>query len=350
MLAARIILSFMLTACLIAPASAQQDSSTSSQDPQMHDSIRVLDGEYRKAVSPVTKATTSRDSSQDPVARSTTAPAIIHTAYPRGVTPPMTFAPYDVNSLGLSLIQAASGNWIQGDQNHFIALVNAKSIGDIETGKWNIKRTFTLDLGARYARDSSEFFPVRVSDNQLFLEAVVSYKAGWSINPYASSNLRTAVTESFSYYGLNRQRTAAFWDPVITQHSLGFSYVNYSGFDYYSVRAGVGFYSTRALHHTLLSDNWYTPERERYKFESGIETVSEANLSLDSSIFFTGRLELFGTFNDLSIWTLNSRNQFRFKVWRFINAILALDVVHNILQTRRTQWRQSFMLGMVKDF
>lgn len=266
------------------------------------------------------------------------------------VIPPATVAPYDINSLGISFIQSSSGNWIYGEQNHFTARLNGKSIGDMESGKWVLKRTVALDLGARYSQDSSDFEPIRVSDNEFFAEAVVSYKAGWPLNPYASTSLRTPVTESFRYYNNVRQRTASFWDPVRTQQSVGFNFVKYTGFDYYSVRTGVAFYQTRARHHTFLTDDWYTFGLESFKSESGIENVSEINTTLDSAITLSGRLELFGTFKDLSIWTVNSRNNVRFKVWRFINATLAFDIIHDIRLSRRTQWRQSLMLGVVKDF
>jgi hypothetical protein len=225
---------------------AQGDSNAVIEPVPVADTLVSIQSQ-RSFAAPSLKAGSQRhDSSTTKVNSTSSVSGTAYTALPRGVTPPMTFAPYDVNSIGLSLIQSASGNWVQGEQNHFVALINAKSIGDFESGKWNIKRSFTFDLGARYAQDSSEFHPVRVSDNQVFLEAVVSYNAGWSINPYASSSIRTAVTESFTYYGLQRRRTAGFWDPVISQHSIGFSYVSYKGFDYYSVRTGLGFYSTRA--------------------------------------------------------------------------------------------------------
>jgi hypothetical protein len=269
---------------------------------------------------------------------------------PLPVRYPVVFAPFDQNLIGFSFLQSASGNWLYGEQNYFNARINAQSVGDVETGKWVIKRSVKADLGARYSQDSSNFEPIRVSDNEFFAEMVGSYKMGWSINPYVSSSLKTPITESFIYGPSSRRRSASFWDPVTTMQSIGFSYISYKGFDYYSSRAGFALYQTRAHSNSTLTDNWFTPETEFYKAESGIESVSEMNAIIDSSIFLTGRLELFGSLKHLDVWMVNSRNQARFKIWKFVHAVLAFDIIHDIRLSRRTQWRQSLMIGVTQDF
>jgi hypothetical protein len=269
---------------------------------------------------------------------------------PLPVRYPVVFAPFDRNIIGFSFLQSASGNWLYGEQNYFNVRINAQSVGDVEKGKWVIKRSINANLGARYSQDSSAFQPVRVSDNEFFAEMVGSYKMGWSINPYVSASLKTPITESFIYGTSYRRRTASFWDPVTTMQSIGFSYISYAGFDYYSARAGFALYQTRARTNSVLTDNWFTPQIEYFKSESGIESVSEANVTIDSAIYLMGRLELFGSLKHLDVWMVNSRNQARFRVWKFIDAVLAFDIIHDIRLSRRTQWRQSLMIGVSKQF
>jgi hypothetical protein len=335
----------------VSNARAQQDSIRSIQRPSANNDstdTRALNTAPRVSASDAT----IKDSGN--TTKTNTPPSFTGSQYyeltPLPVRYPVVFAPFDQNLIGFSFLQSASGNWLYGEQNYFNMRINAQSVGDMEYGKWVIKRSLNANLGARYSQDSSAFEPVRVSDNEFFAEMVGSYNMGWSVNPYVSASLKTPITESFIYGTSYRRRTASFWDPVTTMQSIGFNFISYKGFDYYSARAGFALYQTRARTNSMLTDNWFTPQVEFYKSESGIETVSEANVIIDSSIFLMGRLELFGSLKRLDVWMVNSRNQARFRVWKFIDAVFAMDIIHDIRLSRRTQWRQSLMIGVSKQF
>jgi hypothetical protein len=267
--------------------------------------------------------------------------------------PPLAF---NRHTIGISFLQSSSANWIYGEQNYFNLKLGLRSQDENGFGKIKFKHQVSADLGARYSRDSSDLFPIRTSENEFFAEGVFSYDVGGKFGPYAtvspfiSATLRTPITESFYYTQEGRYRRASLWDPVQSSEAAGLNYTYFKGPDYLSSRAGVALYQTRANFHTQLTDKFETIEVERYKAESGIEFVTDAYLVLDSLINYNGRLELFSTFQDPSTWRINLRSEFRATIWKFIVASLSFDVIHNIQQTRRTQYRQSLMLGVAKDF
>jgi hypothetical protein len=258
---------------------------------------------------------------------------------------------YDGNSIGLSFIQSASGNWSSGEENFFTAKINGRSFGESKLGKYRLRRTVTLDVGARYARDSLDYEPWRVSENLFFAEGLLSYIVGWSINPYLSASVRTPITESFYYRGPTRTRTASFWDPGTTQESVGFNYAKVNQKEYLWTRLGIAMKQTSARSQPILAYGWtLTRISGNYYAESGIESVSEGRISLDSTISYIGRLELFGSFKHMDVWTVGSHNQINFQLWKFLYAELSFDLIYNVHQTLKSQWRQGLLLGILKEF
>ena len=63
-----------------------------------------------------------------------------------------------------------------------------------------------------------------------------------------------------------------------------------------------------------------------------------------------GRLALFGTFEDLSVWTVTWNNTTEFKLWKSLGLIWKVDIMHDIRQTRRTQFMHTIMLGLIQNF
>jgi hypothetical protein len=208
-----------------------------------------------------------------------------------------------------------------------------------------------MKLGASYLDDttSAESYPCRVNDNEVFLESQFAYTLGWRVNPYVAANIRTLATEAFVYSTVGRTRIAKFWDPVTSQQSIGFSYISMGSAGSLSTRVGASLQQIRAHDHTQSSDDPATPTiHERYSAQSGIECVSEASVRLDSAISYGGKLAILGSFKQPDVWSVRSENIVRVQVWKFIGVTLELDLVHDIKQTRRTQFRQLLTLGLLQ--
>ena len=57
-------------------------------------------------------------------------------------------------------------------------------------------------------------------------------------------------------------------------------------------------------------------------------------------------LRLFSRFNSLDVWDVRWDNSITAKVNEYINVNFNVSVVHEISQTRKTQLRESLMLGL----
>jgi hypothetical protein len=103
----------------------------------------------------------------------------------------------------------------------------------------------------------------------------------------------------------------------------------------------------RVADNSATTNDGSTPEVERYRAQSGIESVTEATIKIDSSATFTGRLGLFGTFQDLGIWSARSDNELKVMFSKSFGIVLNLMIVHDVKQSLRTQYKESLSLGFV---
>lgn len=264
--------------------------------------------------------------------------------------PSQLFSPNGV-SLNLSFAQAFSSNWVQGEENILTLKFSTRSIDERLLGPLKIRTTTQVAIGANYKDDSIAANTLRVSDNEIFGEGVFVYPIRWIADPYFSASIRTPITESFRYSGPNRFRTANFWDPVTSQQGMGFTYALTGRSGMFNTRIGMALQQIRAEHNTMLTDDYTTPKVvEAYSARSGIEFVNEAMLRGDSTVSYVGRLGLFGTFKDLNVWTVRWENETRFRIWKSIGLTWTFNVLHDIKQTRRTQFKQAILLGLIQDF
>jgi hypothetical protein len=220
----------------------------------------------------------------------------------------------------------------------------------LTAGPLAVRLNLSLRLGATYVGDSSVVDHFRVSDNEFFGEVVGSYPLRWRVDPYVSSSLRSPVTEAHHYLGTVRTRTAAFWDPVVTQQSMGFAYENRSSREFCSIRIGISANEVRAVEQTMLSDDPNTPEKERYRIRAGVEFAADATVLVDSSMTYTGRLASFGGFSKLDLWTVHSEHELRIRFWKVFGLIASVTILYDTRLSLRTQVRESISVGIVHTF
>lgn len=265
--------------------------------------------------------------------------------------PPMPiFNMYDMGSVSFSFAQSASANWQQGEEDYFALKFALNSRKQISAGPVLLRTNIITALGANYKDDSIPENALRVGDNDMFGELVVVYPVRWIMDPYISGSFRTSITESFQYFFLPRTRVASLWDPVTSQQGAGFTYMVMGQSGMFNTRLGVSLQQIRARYQTQMSDDYMTPEIEQYKSQSGIEFVNEGTLRQDSTLTYTGRLSLFGSFQELGVWSVRWENETRFRLWKFFGLTWTFNVLHDIKQTRRTQFKQAIMLGILQDF
>jgi hypothetical protein len=245
---------------------------------------------------------------------------------------------------GLNISQIALENWSQGGENSLAYTLTADFNLKYKSEHWRFKNQIKGAFGKTKLGDDE----IRQTDNEFFIESVVSYHIlGWAVNPYFSNLVRSSFTEGFDYKKDPVEKIADFFDPGYITQSIGFTYDQLENIQ---TRLGVAFQETITRTDELAlkysDDPETTDEIEKFKFETGIESVTDANFTLDHNLLYTTKLRLFTRFEDLSVWDVRFDNTVTAKVNNWLNVNLSVIVLHEISQTRKTQLKQALQVGI----
>lgn len=253
--------------------------------------------------------------------------------------PQKTWLPAGV--AGLNLSQIALENWTQGGEDALAYTLYSHFGLDYHTDPLSFNNKLKLAYG-RTKLGSDDY---RTTENEFFLENLVTYKAGWFADPYFSNTVRTTLTKGYDYSGDEAIQIADLFDPGYINQSIGLSYKVSESF---STRMGLGFQETIAdKFATKYSDDPDTDnEIETFKFDTGIESVSNLNLKLDDNLLYTSELRLFGTFDALDIWDVRWDNILTAQVTKLINVNLNVLLIYDVDQVAKTQLKEALQIGI----
>lgn len=249
--------------------------------------------------------------------------------------PQKTWLPTGI--LGLNLSQIALENWTSGGEDALAFTLYTNMGLNYFSNPWS----FTNKLKMAYGRTKLGSDDFRTTDNELFLENLLTYDAGWFANPYFSNTVRTAIVKGFDYSGDVAVPISNFFDPGYINQSIGLAYKVSESF---STRLGMGFQETFSNEHKKFTD----PENliETFKFDTGIESVSNLNLKLDDDLLFSSELRLFSVFDQLDVWDVRWDNLFVAQVTKLINVNLNVLLVYDADQTLKTQIKEALQIGI----
>ena len=239
-------------------------------------------------------------------------------------------------SVAVNLSQISFDNWTQGGENS----LSFSSIGNFgafyRSQEWFLANRLKLAYGR--SKSSGNYY---TTDNELRLENVLIRNFGWKINPYFSNEVRTGLANGYDYKVSPEQQIAAFFDPGYITQSLGFIYAKKS----FNTRLGLGLQETFTNKFNFYTDDAKTLEVEKFKIETGIESVSEANYEFMTNMSYTGRLRLFSRFNTLGVWDLNWDNIITAKINDYLNVNFNFNFIYQQDQSIRAQYKEALQLG-----
>jgi len=247
--------------------------------------------------------------------------------------------------VGLNLSQIAFSNWTQGGENSlsfsFFTHLGLDYIG--MPWKW------TNSLKITYGRSKVGDQEYRTNDNEIYFESVLIHRLGWKVNPYASGTFRTAVAKGFNYEVIPAQQIVGFFDPAYFTEGLGFAYDEDKGL---KQRVGIAFKQTIAnKFDTLYTDDPETPnEIENFKFESGLESVTEYELEFMENMSYYGYLRLFTRFNEFDKWDVRWDNIITAKINDYFNVNFNFLLIYEEDQSIKRQIKEALQLGIVYNF
>lgn len=251
-----------------------------------------------------------------------------------------SWTPSLVTSLGIN--QIAFSNWVKGGENSIAWTI----IGDFHYDKicaadWSFKNS----VKATYGRSKIGGGAYRTTDNDLYIENVASYNLGWAVSPFISNSIRTQLASGFDYKVTPEKEIANFFDPGYITQTIGFTYDKHQNI---ITRLGLGFQEIITNKFNQYSDDPTTKsEVEKFKFETGIESVTDADIKLDENIVYKSKLRLFSQFKSLDVWDVRWDNIIAAKITKYISVNFGYLLVYEKAQSPRTQIKEGLQVGFV---
>jgi len=239
-------------------------------------------------------------------------------------------------SVAVNLSQIAFENWTQGGENSlaFSSMGNFAMV--YRNPVWFLSNRLKIAYGQSHTNGRNF-----TTDNELRLESILVKDINWKINPYFSNEVRTSLVNGYDYSTEQDIQIAAFFDPGYITQSLGFIYSK----KYFSTRLGIGLQETFTNKFNSFSDDTETPEIEKFKIETGIESVSEANYEFMKNMIYTGRVRLFSRFNHLDVWDVNWDNLITAKINDYFNVNFVFSYIYQVDQSLKSQYKEALQLG-----
>ena len=243
--------------------------------------------------------------------------------------------------VGLNLSQIAFSNWTQGGDNSLSFTIFSNLKLDYIGMPWK----WTNSLKLTYGRSKIGNQGYRTNDNEIYYESVLIHRLGWKVNPYVDATFRTAITKGYNYGSDPAMQIADFFDPAYFTQGLGFAYDEDKGI---RQRIGIAFKQTVAdKFASLYSDDPETmDEIEKFKFESGLESVTEVEYEFLENMTYDGYLRLFTRFNELDKWDVRWDNIITAKVNDYVNVNFNFLLIYEKDQSLKRQIKEALQLGI----
>ncbi len=239
--------------------------------------------------------------------------------------------------VGINISQTSFTNWSQGGENSFVYSFFGNFALNYSSGKIKLENSLKLSFGKSKAGKE----PYRVNDNELYLQNVLTYDIGFKLEPYFSNIFKTILADGYDYGTVPIKKIASFFDPAYISQSGGFAY-EVPGL---KTRLGVGAQEIITNNFTRYSDDPATAEKEKFKIEAGIESVTEVELKLAENFIYKGYYRFFGRFKELSNWDVRLDNTLTAKINSFMNVNLNVLLIYKKVESPKTQIKEALQLG-----
>jgi len=240
---------------------------------------------------------------------------------------------------GLNLSQILLSNWTQGGEDAIAWTLLGNGSLFYRSDLWR----FRNDLKLAYGRTKLGSDNYRTTDNELYLESVISRNINWVVDPYFSNTVRTAIASGFDYGTDPATEIANFFDPGYLTQSLGFMYDETPGF---TTRLGVAVQEVFANKFTFYSDDTKTTEIEKVKVDTGVESVSTAEYTVMENVLLKSKLRLFSRFDSFDVWDVRWDNVLASQINEYINVSFGFLLIYEEAQIQKTQIKEALQIGL----
>lgn len=242
---------------------------------------------------------------------------------------------------GANISQISFRDWSKGGENAITWTLTGDLKLDYKTDDWRFKN----QLKASYGRTKLGSATYKTNDNDIYLESVLSHRFDWAVNPFISNSIRTQITKGFNYEVDPAEQIADFFDPGYITQSIGFSYDHDGSI---TSRFGLAFQEVITSNYKHYSDDPDTPDEiETFKFETGIESVTDSKLNIAENVLWQSKLRLFSRFESIDVWDVRWDNTITASVNSWLNINFSYLLVYEKAQSLKTQMKESLQIGIV---
>lgn len=241
---------------------------------------------------------------------------------------------------GLNLTQISFKDWAQGGESalSYTLWLKGSAVEEQERTKWT--NGYKLGFGQTRLGDQG----LKKTDDEIYLEALLIYKLGLSINPYASATMRTQFARGYAYDATgNELAVSTFFDPGYLTQSVGAAY---QPLPEVTTRFGIGLREIFTSDFVRYADDPETMEIEKTKVEGGIESVTDVKWKFAENMIVTSRLEMFAPFNHVDRIIVRSDNTISASVNKYVTTTLNVQLVNDVTVTPLTQIKEVVALGV----
>ena len=243
--------------------------------------------------------------------------------------------------LSLNLSQIAFQDWAKGGENAFSFSLGGDWVMDYKASNWSFKN----QLKGEWGQSKQGTGIKKITVNYFFNETVFYYDAGWLFEPFASNLVRSPISNGFDYSEEMKKQTVAFFDPGYVTQTVGLAYEKS---EVIQTRLGIAFEESFSNKFAAdYTDDKDTPELEKFRYETGIESMTDLNLQIDDNVVFKSKLRLFSGFERMTVWDVAWDNKFTAEVNEWLNVNLSFILIYKASESLRTQMQEGLQVGIV---
>jgi hypothetical protein len=237
----------------------------------------------------------------------------------------------------LNITQNSFSNWAAGGENSLAYALSLKSKFQNNQPKWIWIATGDFDFGQ--TKQGTD--PIKKTVDKIEINGNYTYKLGKYVNPYAAAGLLTQFTTGYDYSQTdtagNFVPKSGFLDPLYLTQSAGAGFFIKPNL---KTRLGLGFKET-------IADKYRDTYSggKRFKFETGIESVTDYETKLQENLLYVTKLSLFSSFAHLTTVDMNWENTLSAKVSEYVSVNLYLIFFYDKDISNKLQIKEILAIG-----
>ena len=244
----------------------------------------------------------------------------------------------------VNISQVAFDNWSKGGESSLSYTFKIDWMMKYKSETWSFQNHFKGELGhTKTGSDESN-----ITANGMYNDTVLK-GFGLLFKPYMSNLIRSPITNGFDNKKDPKEQIVALFDPGYVSQSIGLAFKKTEIF-----QSRLGFALEESFSKRFAAkytdDSKTLDEVETFKFESGIESITDVKYEVFDNILYKGKLRLFSGFDRLDIWDVAWDNSFTAKVNSWLNVNLTYVLVHKISESVKTQAQEGIQVGVVYSF